>query len=203
MKTGCVPWYTFYTTIRKKIPQKIDVNCRKCLVTLGARLCVTDWFDLKGNNHTTTWDCCRESVFLTPQTNRKEILISVCCFRFCKDAFERDYKATIGVDFEIERFEISGVSFSLQMWVVWFEINCLAHISAPRASYSCFLHMFALVYSWDTAGQEKFKCIASAYYRGAQGKTVFYQPTLKRCFRIWYVFSILMMLKPLVDLFQW
>ncbi|KAK5888407.1 hypothetical protein CesoFtcFv8_014505 [Champsocephalus esox] len=56
--------------------------------------------------------------------------------RFCKDVFERDYKATIGVDFEIERFEISGVPFSLQIW--------------------------------DTAGQEKFKCIATAYYRGAQ-----------------------------------
>ncbi|XP_075887416.1 ras-related protein Rab-36 [Nelusetta ayraudi] len=55
--------------------------------------------------------------------------------RFCKDVFEKDYKATIGVDFEIERFEISGVPFSLQIW--------------------------------DTAGQEKFKCIASAYYRGA------------------------------------
>lgn len=38
-----------------------------------------------------------------------------CGFRFCKDVFERDYKATIGVDFEIERFEISGVPFSLQM----------------------------------------------------------------------------------------
>ena len=25
-------------------------------------------------------------------------------------------------------------------------------------------------HSWDTAGQEKFKCIASAYYRGAQGE---------------------------------
>lgn len=36
-------------------------------------------------------------------------------FRFCKDLFERDYKATIGVDFEIERFEISGAPFSLQM----------------------------------------------------------------------------------------
>ncbi|XP_016374247.1 ras-related protein Rab-36-like [Sinocyclocheilus rhinocerous] len=58
--------------------------------------------------------------------------------RFCKDVFERDYKATIGVDFEIERFEMSGLPFSLQIW--------------------------------DTAGQEKFKCIASAYYRGAQGK---------------------------------
>ncbi|XP_029282942.1 ras-related protein Rab-36 [Cottoperca gobio] len=56
--------------------------------------------------------------------------------RFCKDLFERDYKATIGVDFEIERFEITGEPFSLQIW--------------------------------DTAGQEKFKCIASAYYRGAE-----------------------------------
>ncbi|XP_032421791.1 ras-related protein Rab-36-like [Xiphophorus hellerii] len=55
---------------------------------------------------------------------------------FCKDVFERDYKATIGVDFEIERFQILGVPFSLQIW--------------------------------DTAGQEKFKCIASTYYRGAQ-----------------------------------
>ncbi|XP_066514967.1 ras-related protein Rab-36 [Hoplias malabaricus] len=56
--------------------------------------------------------------------------------RFCKEAFDRDYKATIGVDFEIERFEICGLPYSLQIW--------------------------------DTAGQEKFKCIASAYYRGAQ-----------------------------------
>nr|XP_034380816.1 ras-related protein Rab-36 isoform X3 [Arvicanthis niloticus] len=56
--------------------------------------------------------------------------------RLCKNVFDRDYKATIGVDFEIERFEIAGVPYSLQIW--------------------------------DTAGQEKFKCIASAYYRGAQ-----------------------------------
>ncbi|NXT88672.1 RAB36 protein, partial [Anhinga rufa] len=56
--------------------------------------------------------------------------------RFCKDNFDRDYKATIGVDFEIERFEIIGMPYNLQIW--------------------------------DTAGQEKFKCIASAYYRGAE-----------------------------------
>eukprot|EP00079_Xenopus_tropicalis_P014283 XP_004910645.1 PREDICTED: ras-related protein Rab-36 [Xenopus tropicalis] len=56
--------------------------------------------------------------------------------RFCKNVFDRDYKATIGVDFEIERFEILGIPFNFQIW--------------------------------DTAGQEKFKCIASAYYRGAQ-----------------------------------
>nr|XP_060641207.1 ras-related protein Rab-36 isoform X2 [Anolis sagrei ordinatus] len=56
--------------------------------------------------------------------------------RFCKNAFDRSYKATIGVDFEIERFEVLGIPYSLQIW--------------------------------DTAGQEKFKCIASAYYRGAE-----------------------------------
>ncbi|XP_032459300.1 ras-related protein Rab-36 isoform X2 [Phocoena sinus] len=55
---------------------------------------------------------------------------------FCRNVFDRDYKATIGVDFEMERFEVAGIPFSLQIW--------------------------------DTAGQEKFKCIASAYYRGAQ-----------------------------------
>ncbi|KAI6074350.1 Ras-related protein Rab-34 [Aix galericulata] len=59
--------------------------------------------------------------------------------RFCKDTFDKNYKATIGVDFEMERFEVLGVPFSLQLW--------------------------------DTAGQERFKCIASTYYRGAQGET--------------------------------
>lgn len=39
----------------------------------------------------------------------------VCCFRFCKDAFDKNYKATIGVDFEMERFEVLGVPFSLQL----------------------------------------------------------------------------------------
>ncbi|XP_049582462.1 ras-related protein Rab-34a isoform X2 [Syngnathus scovelli] len=58
--------------------------------------------------------------------------------RFCKDAFDKNYKATIGVDFEMERFEVLGVPFSLQLW--------------------------------DTAGQERFKCIASTYYRAAQGE---------------------------------
>ncbi|TRY57583.1 hypothetical protein DNTS_023509 [Danionella cerebrum] len=35
---------------------------------------------------------------------------------FCKDSFNKTYKATIGVDFEMERFEVLGVPFSLQLW---------------------------------------------------------------------------------------
>ncbi|ROL47658.1 Ras-related protein Rab-34 [Anabarilius grahami] len=36
--------------------------------------------------------------------------------RFCKDTFDKMYKATIGVDFEMERFEVLGVPFNLQLW---------------------------------------------------------------------------------------
>ncbi|KAG8195800.1 hypothetical protein JTE90_004804 [Oedothorax gibbosus] len=56
--------------------------------------------------------------------------------RFCIQAFETKYKATIGVDFEAEKMYILDVPYILQIW--------------------------------DTAGQEKFKCIASSYYRGAK-----------------------------------
>ncbi|KAK4875199.1 hypothetical protein RN001_011621 [Aquatica leii] len=55
--------------------------------------------------------------------------------RFCHRLFDGNYKATIGVDFEVESFNILGLPVTLHIW--------------------------------DTAGQEKFKCIAQSYYRGA------------------------------------
>ncbi|XP_037944786.1 ras-related protein Rab-34, partial [Teleopsis dalmanni] len=36
--------------------------------------------------------------------------------RFCYDKFQYNYKATIGVDFEIENFTILGQNFCLEMW---------------------------------------------------------------------------------------
>ncbi|EDW72644.1 uncharacterized protein Dwil_GK17067 [Drosophila willistoni] len=36
--------------------------------------------------------------------------------RFCYDKFQSNYKATIGVDFELENFNILGHNFSLEMW---------------------------------------------------------------------------------------
>lgn len=36
--------------------------------------------------------------------------------RFCHQTFDKDYKATIGVDFEVERFDILQVPFNLQIW---------------------------------------------------------------------------------------
>ena len=47
--------------------------------------------------------------------------------RYCRNLFDRDYKATIGVDFEFERFVILDQEFNMQMWVVteqmWIEIS--------------------------------------------------------------------------------
>ncbi|XP_014605254.1 PREDICTED: ras-related protein Rab-34-like [Polistes canadensis] len=35
---------------------------------------------------------------------------------FCHKLFDNNYKATIGVDFEVERFDVLGVPFHLQIW---------------------------------------------------------------------------------------
>ncbi|NWV43303.1 RAB34 protein, partial [Grantiella picta] len=73
--------------------------------------------------------------------------------RFCKDTFDKNYKATIGVDFEMERFE--------------HPCDPPSPPAPPR---------------WDTAGQERFKCIASTYYRGAQGEVPTVHPNCpSRC----------------------
>lgn len=41
---------------------------------------------------------------------------SECLFgRYCRNLFDRDYKATIGVDFEVERFMILDQEFNMQM----------------------------------------------------------------------------------------
>ncbi|XP_077730605.1 ras-related protein Rab-36 isoform X5 [Canis aureus] len=92
--------------------------------------------------------------------------------RFCKNVFDRDYKATIGVDFEIERFEIAGIPYSLQMakreamgqphTSKWQSLESQGHSPGQVCRWT------STSSDWDTAGQEKFKCIASAYYRGAQ-----------------------------------
>lgn len=35
--------------------------------------------------------------------------------RYCKDLFETDYKATIGVDFQVEIYNILGHPFTMQL----------------------------------------------------------------------------------------
>lgn len=55
--------------------------------------------------------------------------------RYCRNLFEKDYKPTIGVEFELKKYMILGQEFHMQMW--------------------------------DTSGEERFKSITGAYYRGS------------------------------------
>lgn len=36
-------------------------------------------------------------------------------YRFCHDVFVADYKATIGVDFEVEKFTVLSTPYTLNM----------------------------------------------------------------------------------------
>ncbi|XP_064460806.1 ras-related protein Rab-34-like [Ornithodoros turicata] len=36
--------------------------------------------------------------------------------KFCHEVYDANYKATIGVDFEVEKLDILGIPFSLQIW---------------------------------------------------------------------------------------
>uniref|UniRef100_A0A8B9IZD6 Ras-related protein Rab-36 n=1 Tax=Amazona collaria TaxID=241587 RepID=A0A8B9IZD6_9PSIT len=66
--------------------------------------------------------CFRKEAALHPRSSFHPTVSSACqeqrtgTVGFCKDTFDKNYKATIGVDFEMERFEVLGVPFSLQLW---------------------------------------------------------------------------------------
>ncbi|KAK0140621.1 Ras-related protein Rab-8A [Merluccius polli] len=78
-------------------------------------------------------------------------------FRFSEDAFNSTFISTIGIDFKIRTIELDGKKIKLQIWVT-------------------------LIISRDTAGQERFRTITTAYYRGAMGIMLVYDITNERSF---------------------
>ncbi|CAG0897623.1 unnamed protein product [Cyprideis torosa] len=128
----------------------------------------------------------------------KTSLVTRCCRR----AFDINYKATIGVDFEVEHFTVLGQPFNLQ---IQFHLHGPTQPSGgpinvvgsreprPRVATAPLTVAFlpnptqwwaldlvgskeprprvataSLTVAWDTAGAERFQCIASSYFRGAQ-----------------------------------
>ncbi|XP_067007039.1 ras-related protein Rab-34 [Anabrus simplex] len=53
-----------------------------------------------------------KAIFLGDVAVGKTCLVN----RFCHQIFDSNYKATIGVDFEVERFDVLGTPFNLQIW---------------------------------------------------------------------------------------
>ena len=85
--------------------------------------------------------------------------------RYAHDVFDTDYKATIGVDFEVEKFEILGVPFTLQMW----------DTAGSERFQEIFTNFEILLRIFFYFEFEKFiQCIASSYYRGANAVMICY-----------------------------
>ena len=88
---------------------------------------------------------------------------SCILLRFADDKFNENFYATIGVDFRFKNMLVDGKTVKLQI-------------------VSKIFTNFNIKIQWDTAGQEKFKTITSAYYRGAHGIIIVYDVTDKNSF---------------------
>lgn len=86
-------------------------------------------------------------------------------FRYCDDSFTSAFVSTVGIDFKVKTVFRGDKRVKLQIWV-----RC-----------GCDL----LVGSWhlqDTAGQERYRTITTAYYRGAMGFILMYDITNEESF---------------------
>ena len=94
-----------------------------------------------------------------------------------EDAFPENFIATIGVDFKIRTIDLDGKRVKMQI-----VRPLIDPIVAEKFALYVFLRKLACdlrtcLLQWDTAGQDRFKGVTSAYYRGAHGIIITYDVT--------------------------
>lgn len=97
-------------------------------------------------------------------------------FRYADDSFTSAFVSTVGIDFKVKTVFRHDKRVKLQIWVsgsqewMWLPSrNVFFRISSLK---SCSLSI-----SQDTAGQERYRTITTAYYRGAMGFILMYDVT--------------------------
>ncbi|CAO2588442.1 Ras-related protein Rab-3B [Lemmus lemmus] len=88
-------------------------------------------------------------------------------FRYADDTFTPAFVSTVGIDFKVKTVYRHEKRVKLQIWVS----------ARPRGQ------------TQDTAGQERYRTITTAYYRGAMGFILMYDITNEESFNAvqdWY-----------------
>lgn len=98
--------------IRKELLEWLLQNCK---LWLGCTVCCLYHWPISPSLIMAV--CSLESLQSHPSVVCKaERNLSLFLCRYCRNLFDRDYKATIGVDFEVERFMVLDQEFNMQMW---------------------------------------------------------------------------------------
>jgi len=85
---------------------------------------------------------------------------SSAMFRFCDDKFSSSFISTIGIDFKIKDIYVVQRSAAAS------PRGSTDNVESPQLKIR--------MQCWDTAGQEKYRTITTAYFRGAHGIMIFY-----------------------------
>ncbi|CAL4144530.1 unnamed protein product, partial [Meganyctiphanes norvegica] len=77
-----------------------------------------DDFDIEVRNAANTARTIQAGLKISKMIILGDVATGKTCLvnRFCHQVFDANYKATIGVDFEVERFDILGIPYNLQIW---------------------------------------------------------------------------------------
>ncbi|GAB5583927.1 ras-related protein Rab-13 isoform X1 [Prionailurus iriomotensis] len=119
--------------------------------------------------------------------------------RFAEDNFNNTYISTIGIDFKIRTVDIEGKKIKLQVCSLCLQ-GCHVEMTLKQVPHSvaeakflaggilssesrslCAAPQTFRLFR-DTAGQERFKTITTAYYRGAMGIILVYDITDEKSF---------------------
>lgn len=96
-------------------------------------------------------------------------------FRYADDSFTSAFVSTVGIDFKVKTVFRHEKRVKLQIWV---SLN--AHLNQVIEKIIYYLNV--LFNYQDTAGQERYRTITTAYYRGAMGFILMYDITNEESF---------------------
>ena len=97
-------------------------------------------------------------------------------FRYADDSFTSAFVSTVGIDFKVKTVFRNEKRVKLQIWDTGMQIS--VNVTLP-----VFLHFDKLCLLLSLAGQERYRTITTAYYRGAMGFILMYDITNEESFQ--------------------